>query len=560
MRIVMVNQRLLSGVLGLVSFAALAQTPVPGAALPGQVERQFEEAPKARSQTAPLSAPLKPQVLPAGAEQARFQVDNIEVAGVTVYPAAAFQDELAPLLRREISLADLYRLADRLTARYRNDGYLLSQVIVPEQKIENRIAHLRAVEGFIATIKLVGVEHDQRGLVATYAEPIRGARPLTAEVLERQMLLINDLPGAFARAVLSPSPDIFGAADLIIHYSQRQVSGGLSVNNRGGKSMGPLRYLADIEGINLLGLQDRTQARYVVSPERELSYVSLMHEQPVGDAGGKLSLAASQTHAIPQEMAFIPLDIETRSTGLSLSYTHPLLRARSENLQLRATLAGHNGETKLLGFTESRDRLRALRVGLAYDKADAWNGINLVDVEYSQGLRGLGASDNGDLALSRAEGKVDFRKLNLYLARVQTLSPQWSVLAALSSQYAFDNLLASELYSFGGESFGRAYDPSELVGDHGSALKLEVRYAGNLDLGVATTYTLYGYYDVGQVRQRPVAGISGKESAAAAGFGLRFGVGGHFSGFIEAAKPIDRDVAAEGNRNSRLFVGLNARF
>jgi hemolysin activation/secretion protein len=553
--------RILPLVCGFFASALWAATPgVPGAALPGQAERQFQEVPKVRSQAAPLSAPVKPQPVPAGAEAVRFQLQSIVVEGTTIYSEAALQSDLAPLLQREISLADLYRLADTLTLRYRTDGYLLSQVIVPEQKVAGGSARLQAIEGFISTVRLVGVENDRRDLITAYAEVVRASRPLAANVLERQMLLINDLPGAFARAVLSPSPDTFGAADLTIEFSQHQVSGGLSINDRGGKSMGPMRTMVDIEGNNLLGLQDHTQARYVVSPARELKYLSLLHEQPVGSAGGKLSLSASQVNAIPEEMSFIPLNIETRSTGLSLTYSYPLLRARSENLQVRATLASHDGETDLLGFTDTKDKIRVLRFGLAYDRADALSGINQFDVEFSQGLHALGSSSNGDMSLSRPEGKVNFKKLTLYAARVQTLSPQWSLLGAFSGQYAFDNLLSSELYSFGGESFGRAFDPSEMVGDHGAALKFELRYANKVDLGVAVPYTLYGYYDIGQVRQRPVAGQSDTDSGAAVGLGLRFGIGSYFSGFCELAKPINRDVAAEANRDTRIFTGIAARF
>jgi hemolysin activation/secretion protein len=374
------------------------------------------------------------------------------------------------------------------------------------------------------------------------------------------MLLINDLPGVFARAVLSPSPEVFGGAELTVQFSQGRASGGLSVNNYGGELMGPMRYLADIEGVNLLGLHDRTQARYVVSPHRELRYVALLHELPLGTAGGKLALSASEVKSIPEEIAFIPLEIETRSTSLAMTYTHPLMRTRSENLLVRGTLGAHDSETELLGFTDAKDRLRVARVGLAYDLADRWDGISLLDLEFSQGLKGLGASDNDDLALSRPEGKVDFSKATLYAARVQNLAANWSVLAAASGQYAFDNLLAFELFSFGGEAFGRGYDPSELVGDHGLALKLELRYAGDLDLGVPTSYTAYGFYDVGQVWQREVDGYSDRESAASAGLGVRFGVGPYLSGFVEFAQPLTRDVIVEENRHSRWFLGLTARF
>jgi len=539
---------------------AVVQAQVPGALLPGQIERQFEAAPTARSQAAPLSAPLKSQPMPQGAEQVRFRLDRIELAGTTVYAAGVFDGEYAPLLGREVSLADLYRLADKLTARYRNDGYILSQVIVPEQKVENGVARLQAVEGFIAEVRLVGVEYDWFELVAKMAEPIRTVRPLTADVLERQMLLINDLPGAFARAVLAPSASVFGAAELTIQFSEARAFGGLAANNRGGKLMGPMRYLADIEGINLLGLYDRTQARYVVSPNDELTYLSLQHELPVGASGGKVTLSVSEARAKPQEVAFIPLEIESRSTSLAVTYSHPLLRARSENLSLHATLSGHNDKTELLGFTESRDQLRVMRFGLNFDLADRWSGINLFDLEYSQGLNQLGASDNGDPDLSRAEGKVDFRKLSLYATRVQDLSARWSLLAAFNGQYTFDNLLAYELFSFGGESFGRGYDPSEMVGDHGAAGKFELRYAGIFDFAQPTNYTVYGFYDVGMVWQRPVQGISSRDSAASAGLGLRLGFGPAFSGNVEFAQPLTRDVLVEDNRHGRWYLGLSARF
>lgn len=544
---------------GSVSTAARAATP--GAALPGQIERQFQEPPRARSQAPPLAAPLKPQPMPDGAEELRLSVTEIVVDGMTVYREDEFQEEIAPLRQREISLADLYRLADRLTHRYRTDGYLLSQVIVPQQVVDNGIARLQAVEGFIDQVHLTGVENDLRGIVATHAERIRASRPLAAAVLEREMLLINDLPGAFARAVLAPSRGIFGAADLTIVFTQSRVSsGGASLNNRGGELMGPMRYQADIQGVNLLGLQDRTQFMAVTAPSRELRYFAVTHEQPAGSSGGLLKLDASSVRAIPDELSFIPLNIETRSDSVSFGYSQPILRSRAENLYLRGTLAAHNGETELFGVTESRDDIRALRLGATYDLADVWDGINLIDIEYSHGLQALGASDNGDPFLSRFNGKVDFKKLSLYAARLQNLSAHWSLLAAFSGQYAWDNLLASELYSFGGEQFGRAYDPSELVGDHGAALKIEPRYTGSLQGWGLTAYTLYGYYDVGKVWQREAQGLSGSESAAAAGAGLRLNAGKYFSGVFEIAKPLTRDVAAEGDRKHRLYLGLSARF
>lgn len=539
---------------------AWAQSAATGAALPGQIERQFQEAPKARSQSTPLSAPIKPQVVPERASEVRIQVKRVAIDGATVYAQTELDAEFASLQGSEITLADLYAAADKLTRKYRNDGYLLSQVIVPEQQVSAGVAKLQVVEGFIDKVFIEGVENDRRGVVAAYAEVIRNSRPLSAAVLERQMLLINDLPGAFARAILSPSAATFGAADLTIRFTQKVISGGLSLGDRGGRSIGPRRYMMDVEFDNLLGMQERTQVRYVASPNDELEYSSFLHEQVVGSAGGKLGIAMNRVRARPEELSFIPLNIETKSTGVSLTYSHPVLRTRSQNLQLRASLAAHDGETSIFGVTDTEDHLRIMRFGVGYDLADRWDGINIFDIEYSHGLRGMGASRNGDPFLSRPFGRVDFHKLSYYAARMQNITPSLSLLAAFSGQYAFDNLLSSELFSFGGESVGRGYDPSELVGDHGAALKIELRYASIANLGIPVPYTIYGFYDAGQVRQRPVAGVASAESASASGLGIRFGIGPYFSGYVEFAKPLTRDVAVEGNRKSRLYSGVSVRF
>ncbi|MGH8675330.1 MAG: ShlB/FhaC/HecB family hemolysin secretion/activation protein, partial [Burkholderiales bacterium] len=254
-----------------------------------------------------------------------------------------------------------------------------------------------------------------------------------------------------------------------------------------------------------------------------------------------------------------PLNLETESETYTFAYSHPVIRSRSENLYVRGTLSAHDGRTDLFGVRDTEDHLRVLRLGLTYDRADSLAGVNIVDVELSHGLRGLGASRNGDPMLSRANGRVDFSKIVLYAARVQPLDQSWSVFGALTAQHAFNNLLSSELFSYGGEQFGRGHDPSELVGDHGAALKLELRYTGALP-AAAGSYTAYAFYDHGHVRQRESGGLKAGESAASAGLGVRFGIGSHVSGVIEAAKPVIRVVAQEGDQKTRIFGGLSVRF
>lgn len=534
---------------------------LPGTVQPGQIEQQFQQQPKLRTDRPDrIVVPEADQLVPSNAQDIRFKLNRIVIEGATVYSEKDLLSDYQSHLGREISLADIYQIASALTAKYRNDGYILSRVVVPAQSVEDGQISLKVIEGYIAGITIEGADDDQRKLVQNYAKKIRQCRPLKNKVLERYLLLINDLPGAFAPAVIKPSQKEPGASEIIVQLVQSKVQGGLSLDNRGGELLGPMRISADIGLNSVLGLQERTTLRYVTSGNEKLKFGSISHEENLGTEGGKLNLSLSAVDSKPKEMAFIPLNLETSSQSAALSYSYPLIRNRTENLYLRGTFAAHEGKTRVFGVTDTRDRIRALRLGATFDLADAW-GVNLLDIELSQGIEGLGSSKNNDLMLSRSEGRVDFTKVALYAARLQSLAPHWSLLVAANAQYAWTDLLSPELYSFGGEQIGRGYDPSELVGDNGLGMKLELRYNGAMTVRrLACSHTGYAFYDAGIVYQRSPGGLSSSESAASAGLGLRMNLGRNVFCYAELAKPLTRKVSAERDRDIRGYAGLSIRY
>ena len=542
-------------------YVKTALAALPGTVLPGQIERQFQKPPEFRAtQPGEIPSPAVEQATPANASEIRFTLSRLSIEGTKSYTEEALLQPYKKLNGTEVSLSDIYRIASELTTRYRNDGFILSKVVVPTQSIESGIVRLQAIEGYVSDIIIEGDKLDSRGLVQKYADQIKNIRPLTASVLERYMLLINDLPGAFAQATIRSSKNEPGASELVIHFAQAKTQGGLSVDNRDGRALGPMRYMGNLSLNSVLGLQENTSIRYVDSGNEELSYLAITHEELIGSEGGKISLFLSRVRSTPDEVSFITLNQATDSETGSLTYNYPLLRSRAENIYLRGSLYSFDGKTKIFGTQLSNDRIRAVRLGASFDLADRYHGLNLLDVEVSQGLKGLGASSNDDPSLSRIYGNVNFSKLTLYAARLQALSGHWSLLGAFNGQYAFTDLLSSELFGFGGDQFGRGYDPSEIVGDNGLAAKLELRYSGSLPTSFSSSWTGYGFYDVGKVYQRTPAGQPPQESAASAGLGVRFSVGQHYSGFIEVAKPLTRDVAAEQDRNARGYAGLSVQF
>lgn len=95
----------------------------------------------------------------------------------------------------------------------------------------------------------------------------------------------------------------------------------------------------------------------------------------------------------------------------------------------------------------------------------------------SQGTNGLGASAAGSLNLSRAEGRSDFTKITGTASRPRELGQGLEVTVMAAGHYAGSPILSSEELGYVGQAFGRAYGPSEILGDDGAA-SAELRYNG----------------------------------------------------------------------------------
>ncbi len=171
--------------------ATSARAQAPPGTQPGQIERQFQTPPQPRSQAGSFQVPLPAQAPPPGSEGVKFRLRGLALEGMTVYGSESWSEDYSRLLGRQVTLADLYAFANALTVRYRNDGYLLSQVIVPAQTVEDGYVRLQAVEGYVADVRFEGAESP---LLRAYADRIRAERPLTAATLERFLLLPGVLP------------------------------------------------------------------------------------------------------------------------------------------------------------------------------------------------------------------------------------------------------------------------------------------------------------------------------------------------------------------------------
>lgn len=544
---------------------ALAQAPpgpLPPSADPSRQEQRLAPAPAPLPAAPAIQVPGgDPGAAPPGAAEIRFPLAALEIDGVTVYRPEQLQALYRDLVGREVTLAEIFRLAAAITLRYRRDGYILSQALVPAQEIRDGRVRIAVVEGFIGRYSFAGEAPASASPIARYAERILEQRPLTAAALERYLLLMNDLPGVTARVTLLPSRDTAGASDLLIEVQEKRLDAYVTVDNRGTRFLGPTEGQASVRANGLFGSGAALGLRgLVTAPASELRLGELNGELPLGDDGWRAGLRVSRSDTRPG-FTLRPLDVDGAATSVTVDLAYPLRRSREGNLIATGRVTWRESETRSFQTVLSEESLRVLGLAANWDLADSFRGVTFGFGELSQGLEAFGASRAGSVNLSRASGRPDFTKLAAGISRVQGLADGVNLRADLEGQYAFAQLLASEQFGLGGARLGRAYDPSEVIGDHGLGGRLELQWnPAFASFGVLRGVQFYGYYDLGRVWR--IDGNPGglPQSLASTGGGARLSLDGGIAANAEIAQPLTLSPATEGNRDPRFFFSLTAQF
>ncbi len=539
-----------------------AQT-VPPSAEAARIEEQLRTTPAPQaSAPRPSVSGLALQDAPEGADQISFALNGIEIRGNSVYT----DEELAALYRdrigQEIPLSWLFELANAITVKYRNDGYVLSRVIVPQQEIRDGRVRLEIVEGYVSNVIVQGADGlKSKAQIERYANAITRKRPANMADIERYLLLIRDMPGHTVDSLLRPSADSKGGAELVLQVAFKPTLFSAGIDNYGSKFLGPVQTNLRAQGNSLLQGGDQTVLRYVGSGtaipvnQVELRYFNASHGMLLNGEGTMLTLSASRIISYPGNRLHF-LDTKSQSLVLTTEVAHPFIRSRLTNLSGNVQFDMVNATNKLLGSVLADDRIRALRLGGTFDHMDNWQGVTQLSLETSLGLDIFGASKTSSPELSRARGESSFKKVNIDAARVQRLNQDFNLYTGIRGQYSQDRLLSSEEFGVGGSEFGRGYDSSEITGDRGIAGRLELQYNGYTGWETVNGYQAFAFYDVGKVFQSD--GKDGRDaSLASVGAGVRFNVTDHASASLSIAKPLTKQVDTRSdNGHEKPLRGL----
>jgi hemolysin activation/secretion protein len=539
-----------------------AQTPqldasLPGAAQSQQVGQALQEQSSPSLQARPR-AMTKPEAvepkIPEKLKKIKFKLNGIKLVGNTVYSTAELSQFYKHLLGKTISVADLFVMIQNITNYYRNNGYILTRAILPEQKVTSGIVRIEVIEGYIGNTSIAGSSYGAAIQVMKFGNKIKETRPLQISIMEKYLYQMNEIPGTAVKSRLLAShgkiPAV-GSSDVEFLTENRPVTGYFSYDNYGTLYVGPQQMTGNIAFNSFLKSGDAGAFTYVRTPKgQELNYFDVNYNLPTDSAGSRFLMGATRTVTNPL-FVLTPLKISGLTNNYYFLFTYPMIRTRDKNLSLRVGLDYLDSPTTFLddSLPLYTDHLRNLDLGLSYNFADKWLGVNLVMADIRQGLPIFGYSSNfnpNTAETSRPGGRGKYTKVLLNLTRLQAIKGPFSLYGAAKGQWGFNPLLSSEQFTFGGSIIGRGYDSAEILGDKGVSGSLELRYDRPVGYFGVNDLQFYIFYDGGIVWNYLFVGnVPIKQSATSTGIGMRFYMTKFISGNFMWTKPLTKQVASK---------------
>lgn len=539
--------------------------PAAGTVNPGRAGDRLAPQRELPNVGAPIAIPSSPdQKAPEGADAHRFTLNSVSFEG----NAALSNDRLQALAKdyvgKEISLGQVYQLASQVTAAYRAEGFILARAIVPTQTISDGNLEIRVVEGFIDKVTIEGDAGGARSMLEEHGRKIAATKPLTAKVLERELLLAQDVAGFRIRSVLTPSQTTPGAADLTLLVERDGFDAYLGVDNRGSRYLGPYEITGAVFANDIFGTAGQLGLTAVVTPddEPEMAYGAITYDLPLTASGLRLYSLLSHTETRPGDV-LATLATEGSATTFESRLSYPLVRSRDANLIVGAGIASRDSKSEDdLVKPLFDDHVRSVNLGMQANALDEFGGYSTAALTFTQGLDVFGASTMSDPNRSRVNADGKFSRFNFEVTHSQPLISSVALQLAGTGQTSFgDSLLSSEQFGLGGYYYGRGYDSSEITGDRGLGGKAELQWNAIPQIGFITNVQFYGFYEGGTVwLEAPLPGEDERSSLASAGVGTRLAAWNSTNLNLEVAKPLTRDVAAEGNRDARVYFSLGTSF
>jgi len=462
---------------------ASAQVPV----LPyniGQAVRAAEEAQRGAPQPsgtaeAVLPQPVEPPLTLADKET--LFVRRIEVDGPSLVDEKEVREVLSPYENRDLTLAEIYKAADKLSTLYRDHGYPVAKAYVPAQDARSGLLRIKLIPGQYGEIGIKNESLVRTDYLARVINPALGTSPfIRTDAVEHAMLLTSDLSaGTMPQVTIGPGQQQETSDFLFSLPEERRIQGFLLGDNFGSPYTGRLRASAGLTVNSPLGFGDRFNGYGIVSSTTGLVNGRIAYAFPMGFQGARGELGVFRTTYVLGGV-YNTLDATGTALGFTATITYPIVRQRAANVYIIGNFTSKTLNDKDLGTSFANRTIDLGMIGVTGETVGNINGLPLTTAttfSVTKGYVHFPDPAQREANVESIDTAGSYCKINLAFNATLAFNETLSLTTTLRGQTSFTRSLdTSEQMTLSGEFGVRSYDEG-VSGDSGYLVTPMLKYA-----------------------------------------------------------------------------------
>lgn len=462
--------------------------------------------------------------------------------------------------RRGVTLGMIETVADTITRYYRERGFILAKAYIPKQQVRDGVVTLTLLLGDLGSVQVVNNKrYSAKKIASVFNDAID--KPVTNEIVEERLYLINDMPGLGAQGFFSAGKQV-GDTELSINVlSERKYDANIRIDNHGSPRTGEERVFGDFTFNNPLGLGDALNVSLLKSVDADGTlYGALRYSATFFKARGVGSLGVS-TNEFFTTLGNGLIGFSGESITADASFAYKLKRGRTNNRSVSLKLS--RIKTTVSPPADTSDDIVTeaanLEAGYNFDWLRQSSRVlhaGSVSVVYSDLEKSNDFTLSGGNASAITQGDATFLRANytrLSFNNIPFTNIETRFVTKAAFQYAGQTLDPINQFDLTGPERARGFEVAKLSADDGLYLGADWIFKGpgqgkwkvfgqRLDRLIQPMIILDAAYGI----VNPSSTIESNEDARLAniGVGLKLNFGRKFKGTIVIAEPIVEELPA----------------
>jgi len=441
----------------------------------GAEDRPAGEAPAERTDSAEENA------APAQATEKPFYIRHYKVKGAAKLKRIDVEGAVYPFMGPACTKAHLEMARANLEKAYREAGYSLVRVLIPDQEVKFGVVTLEVTEGKVGRLRVKGAKYFLPEDIKRRAPSLAEGQVPNFDKIKEDILALNRHPDRQVTPDVRPGV-VPGTWDVDLNVKDKNsLHGSLELNNRyspdttelrinGGLSYSNLWQAGHTIGFNFQVAPERTEDASVysgyyilpITPTTSFTLTGTKQDSDINTLGGSsvggkgYVIGGRMNFTLPSGPPFSDKPSYYHSLSLGVDYKH---------FDEDVTFAGVTQQTPIEYYPFS------MNYGGTWVAKTHSTDVNAT---MTYGIRGLG-SDPYEFDAKRFLADGSFFHVRGDLAHTHDLPGGMEIFAKIQGQLASQPLINSEQASGGGLGNARGYLESTVLGDNAVFGSVELR-------------------------------------------------------------------------------------